>query len=72
MTQQTFFTATIKVVIDPRMCNASDAGACDWLSETLRELMEHGLIDWAYTKDMAAAYFPLPYTEGDLIKNEHL
>lgn len=65
--KQTMYTCTVRILLDPRMCNASDAGACDWMSETLRNLEEHGLVDWGYVDQPTPVYVPLPYSEGDFL-----
>ena len=67
MKQQTMYVATIRILLDPRLCNAELVGANDWVSETLRELEEHGLVDWGYEVDFKKTYVPLPYKEGDFI-----
>jgi hypothetical protein len=35
--------------------------ACDWVSEALGALAEHGLIDWSYAFDLDANTWPTPY-----------
>jgi hypothetical protein len=66
----TAYVATVKILVDPRFCNAELVGACDWLSETLRELEPQGLMDWSYVKEFAPMYVPRDYEEGDFL-NEH-
>jgi len=66
----TMIETTVRILLDPRMCNLSTDGACDWMSETFRDLEGAGLVDWAYVRAPLEILVPVNYEEGDFI-NEH-
>ena len=68
----TMITATVHLLIDPRACNLDEAGACDWISETLRDLEDCGLTDWGYEKEPCRIFVPVVYKEGDFLNPRRL
>ena len=56
----------------------SSGGACDWMSETMRDCEPGGLLDWSYIKQSGGQYEtptetsidPDFYSEGDGFTNE--
>lgn len=68
----TMFRATVSILLDPRFCNLSEAGASDWISETFRNLEEHGLVDWGYVFTPSPILVPSEYEEGDFLNPSRL